>query len=419
MTARKSSFTGNLRCPDDGHLLYENAGPPGLRRNSRFFIVGLALAFQATVTAAQTPGVLAIEHVTVLPMTRDTALVDHTVLVRDDRIVWIGRSADARVPAGAQRVDGRGRFLIPGLADMHVHLRSTQHLSQFVAAGVTTVRNMHGRPEHLAWRERVTAGRLAGPTIFTTGPPLGQYRVNPDPRFGSVRSTADAEKVVRQQAAAGYDMIKVIQRISPPVYEHLVKVARAARMPVVGHVIPGIGLERSLSVGQVSVEHVDGLRNRSRIASLLGANEKGFDEDALAIARHSAWVGTIASSRTGNCDPPTNVVRRSIASLRRAKVKMLAGSDAGIGPVQPSSALHCELETLVAAGLTPYEALATATVNAGAFASMHIKRAQVPFGTVSPDARADLVLLASDPRADIRTLARPVAVVLRGVLLTR
>jgi imidazolonepropionase-like amidohydrolase len=93
---------------------------------------------------------------------------------------------------------------------------------------------------------------------------------------------------------------------------------------------------------------------------------------------------------------------------------MLAGSDAGIGPVQPGSALHCELQTLVAAGLTPYEALATATINAGAFAKAHLQRARMPFGTVTIGARADLVLLASDPRADIGAVTRPVAIVLRG-----
>jgi imidazolonepropionase-like amidohydrolase len=382
--------------------------------------VAAALAVEATAVGSQTQSsVLAIEHVTVLPMTRDTALVDHTVLVRDDRIVWVGRSSDARIPGSARRVNGRGKFLIPGLADMHVHVRSTQHLSQFLAAGVTTVRNMNGGPEHVAWRERINSGTLAGPTIFTAGPPLGQYRINPDPRFTGLRTPADAEEVVRQQTGAGYDMVKVIQRISPPVYDHLVKIARAARMPVVGHVIPGIGLERSLSAGQVSVEHVDGLRNRSRVASLFGADESGFDEDARAIARHGAWVGTIASSRTGGCEPPTGAVRRSIASLRRARVKILAGSDAGIGPVQPASGLHCELATLVAAGMTPYEALATATVNTGAFARAHLRRAQVPFGTVTPGARADLVLLAGDPRADIRVLVQPISVVVRGALAER
>src|SRR5687767_5373476 len=102
-------------------------------------VVPLALAFQATASAAQTRQAdLAIERVTVLPMTRDTALRDHTVLLRGDRIEWVGPSSTARVPAAARRIDGRGKFLIPGLADMHVHLRSTQHLSHLVAAGVTT-----------------------------------------------------------------------------------------------------------------------------------------------------------------------------------------------------------------------------------------------------------------------------------------
>jgi imidazolonepropionase-like amidohydrolase len=380
----------------------------------------LPLAFQTTAIVAQPRQVdLAIEHVSVLPMTRDTVLRDHTVLVRAGRIEWVGSSANARIPTGARRVDGRGKFVIPGLADMHVHLRSTQHLSQFVAAGVTTVRNMNGGPQHVAWRDRVAAGRLDGPTIFTAGPPLGQYRVNPDPRFTAVRTTVDAERAVRQQVEAGYDMIKVIQRIQTPVFRHLTRVARAARIPVVGHVIPGVGLETAVQLGQASVEHVDGFRNRSRVRSLFGAESRGFDEDARVIARSGAWVGTIASSRAGDCAPPTAIVRRSIAALRTARVKMLAGSDAGIGPVQPGSALHCELQTLVTAGLTPYEALATATVNAGAFAKANLKRAQIPFGTVTPDAQADLVLLAADPRADIRTLTRPIGVVLRGVWIPR
>jgi imidazolonepropionase-like amidohydrolase len=276
---------------------------------------------------------------------------------------------------------------------------------------------MRGSPEHLAWRARVSAGTLPGPTIFTSGPSLGQYRLNPDPRFVAVRTPASADSIVREQAAAGYDMIKVIQRISPAAYKRLLSAARAAKIPVVGHVIPGIGLDRAVAAGQVSLEHVDGLRNRSRITSLFG-NDAGFDEDARVIARHAAWVGTVASSRSGNCEAPTPIVRASIAALKRAKVRMLAGSDAGIGPVQPSSGLHCELGTLVAAGLTSFEALASATANAGAFARAHLRRSQIPFGTVTAGARADLVLLRSDPREDIRVIARPVAVVLRGTLIT-
>src|SRR5918993_288441 len=155
---------------------------------------------------------LAIEHVTVLPMTRDTALADHTVLAWRDRVVWVGPSSDAKVPRGAQRVDGRGAYVIPGLADMHVHLATAQDLSDLVAAGVTTVRNMRGSPQHLAWRDSVAAGTLVGPTIFTSGPSIRRGRLlgRADPRFVFPKTTAEAEQPVRQQTAIGYDMIKVL-----------------------------------------------------------------------------------------------------------------------------------------------------------------------------------------------------------------
>ena len=378
----------------------------------------MALTVAASTSSAQSPvpATLAIERVTVLPMDRDTAMADHTILVSHDRIAWIGPSRDARVPAGAQRVDGRGGFVVPGLADMHVHLDSVQDLAQLVAAGVTTVRNLRGDPRHLAWRDSVASGTLVGPTIFTSGRSLrGAPRFGrEDARFAHVRSPRDADEIVRRQAASGYDMIKVLYGLSLEEYRQVLATARRAGIPVVGHVIAAAGLERSLAAGQVSFEHAYNLHERSRLASIVGEDQERSDRDARAIARAGAWVGTIASSREGDCAPQPKRLRAIIASLRRANVRLLAGTDAGIGPVRAGASLHCELRTLVAAGLTPYEALATATVNAGAFARMHLRRSRLPFGTVTVGARADLVLLANDPRADIEVLARPVGVVLRG-----
>lgn len=225
---------------------------------------GFLLAASTTVRApvlplsAQNPArsatqdTLAIEHVTVLPMDRDTALADHTILVWRDRIVWIGPSRESRVPRAVRRVDGRGAYLIPGLADMHVHLdEGVAELPLYVAAGVTTVRNMRGRPEHLVWRERVATGALVGPTIFTSGPTVvGPSLFDWDRGFVTLRTPQDAERVVLQQARAGYDMIKVHSRLKVPVYQHLLKVARDAQIPVVGHVIRDVGLARTLSAGQ-------------------------------------------------------------------------------------------------------------------------------------------------------------------------
>ena len=378
----------------------------------------VALVAAPRLSAAQAPlaDTLAIERVTVLPMDRDTALVDHTVITSRDRIVWVGPSRDASVPRTARRVDGRGAFLIPGLADMHVHLASERELSDLVAAGITTVRNMRGAPEHLTWRDRIRNGTLVGPTIFTSGPSIRRRSLlgRSDPRFVFPKTTTDAERLVRDQTAAGYDMIKVLNGLSAPVYDRLLQAAREAGIPVVGHVISSVGLERSLAAGQLSFEHAYDLHERSRLAAVVSDDREATERDSRAIARAGAWVGTIASSRDGDCAPQPKPLRDIIASLRRAGVKLLAGTDAGIGPVRAGPSLSCELATLVAAGLTPYEALATATVNAGAFAKAHLRRADVPFGTVAVGARADLVLLAADPRADIRAVSRPIGVVLRG-----
>jgi imidazolonepropionase-like amidohydrolase len=375
-----------------------------------------SLVAPSGAAAQSPPDTLAIEHVTVLPMVRDTALADHTVLVSRDRIVWVGPSRNASVPRGARRIDGRGAYLVPGLADMHVHLSSAQELSDLVAAGITTVRNMRGAPRHLAWRDSIAAGTLVGPTIFTSGPSIrrGPLLGRGDPRFVFPNTPEEADRLVRDQAGAGYDMIKVLNGLSLPVYQRLLQAARAARIPVVGHVISGVGLERSVAAGQVSFEHAYDLHQRSRLAAVVGDDRAATERDARLLARANAWVGTIASSRDGDCAPRPQPLREIVASLRRNRVRMLAGTDAGIGPVRAGPSLHCELATLVAAGLTPYEALATATVNAGAFAREHLRRATVPFGTVTIGSRADLLLLAADPRADIGALGRPIGVVLRG-----
>src|SRR5688572_4466110 len=247
-----------------------------------------ALDAQSAPTSAA-HDTLAIEHVTVVPMDRDTALADHTVLVARDRIAWVGPARDARVPRGARRVDGKGAFLLPGLSDMHVHVASVDELPLYVAAGVTTVRNMNGRPEHLVWRARVAAGTLAGPRIFTAGPAVSRRLFGL--KGNGPRTLAEAEEFVREQSGAGYDMIKVQNGIQLPIYQRLVQAAKVAPMPVVGHVASGVGAQRSLSAGQVSFEHA--------VIELFDGGESRLDEGARALARAGAWVGTIVSDRNG------------------------------------------------------------------------------------------------------------------------
>src|SRR5262245_41124621 len=115
-------------------------------------------------------GDIAITNVTVVPMSRDGVLEHHTVVVHGDRITAVAPTAAITLPAGATLIDGTGRWLIPGLADMHVHMWREDDLTMFVAAGVTTIRNMFGAAEHLAWRSETASGKRLGPTIVTAGP---------------------------------------------------------------------------------------------------------------------------------------------------------------------------------------------------------------------------------------------------------
>jgi hypothetical protein len=136
--------------------------------------------------------VIAFVGVTVLPLETAAALPDQTVVVRGDRIERVGSRTAVSVPAGARVIDGHGRYLMPGLIDMHVHLGRTQDLAIMLALGVTTVRNMWGAPIHLAWRDRIARGELRGPTIVTAGPILdGEPPAHPGSLI--VRTEADAE----------------------------------------------------------------------------------------------------------------------------------------------------------------------------------------------------------------------------------
>src|SRR5678815_3140081 len=127
--------------------------------------------------SADAPQSIAFVNVNVVPFDRERILEGQTVIVRDGRIAQIGPASKIKVPAGALKIDGRGKYLMPGLADMHAHLSAQQDLASqqlqlFLANGVTTVRNMIGKPEHLLLRDRVAKGELPGPTIYTAGPPL-------------------------------------------------------------------------------------------------------------------------------------------------------------------------------------------------------------------------------------------------------
>ncbi len=196
-------------------------------RQHVFIVLALLLATlgcrRAPDPESGVEGVVAFVNVNVIPMDRERVVTDQTVIVRSGRIQEIGSTSRVEVPDRAVVIDGRGKYLMPGLADMHVHLprdadADPDALGLFVANGVTTVRNMWGAPVHLQWRSQITARELLGPTIYTTGPitdgdpPLW-------PGSALVTEPEQAEPELLAQKAAGYDAMKVMTNLRPEVYD--------------------------------------------------------------------------------------------------------------------------------------------------------------------------------------------------------
>jgi imidazolonepropionase-like amidohydrolase len=219
-----------------------------------------ALAEKYAKMKAEGEATIAIENVNVVPMDREAVLPDQTVMVRDGKIVSVAPASEANVPAFATRIDGTGKYLMPGLADMHVHLlqygvTDPGVLSLFLANGVTTVRNMMGNPEILEWRRRIEEGDLIGPRIYTTGPIL-----DGEPPYwpGSVaiETREQAEQEVAAEKMAGYDGVKVLAGIPPEAYEAVLAAAGKHDIPVYGHAPARLGLENVVHGGQRSFEHM-------------------------------------------------------------------------------------------------------------------------------------------------------------------
>lgn len=209
---------------------------------------------------------LAFVNVNVIPMDRERVLKDQTVIIRDGRIAEIGDAAKVKAPAGAVQIDGRGKYLVPGLIDMHTHMFSDDEfpknlagdeLAIMIANGVTTMRLMIGTPEHLVLREKVAKGEMIGPTIYAASPELTGRRGSGKVFNGYVVTTPEeARDAVKKSKAAGYDFIKLTTYITRPVYDAVIETAKEAGIRVVGHVDTRVGTWHALEVGQ-QIEHLD------------------------------------------------------------------------------------------------------------------------------------------------------------------
>ena len=214
----------------------------------------------------QTGGAIAFVQVNVVPMDSERVMMRQTVIIEGDRIVAIGPSDSTALPEGTERIEAQGKYLIPGLIDVHSHLLSDdriadefvdEELAVIVANGVTTIRNPTGKPEHLLYREQVAAGTLLGPTLYVGSPQLAGRESGHFVNGRVIEAPAAAAAAVSEFDREGYDFIKLTSGIGPDVYDAVVTTARFSRIPVIGHVGPEVGLHRALEAGQ-QIEHLDG-----------------------------------------------------------------------------------------------------------------------------------------------------------------
>ncbi|MBR0553332.1 amidohydrolase family protein [Stakelama marina] len=385
---------------------------------------------------------------------------DHSVLVRDGRIVAVAPTDQLAADAGTEILEGNGRTLLPGLTDMHVHLWDEAELGAYLASGVTTVRNMSGMPYLLEMRDRIADGQLAGPRILTTGPILNSRGPNAQLNHQIVETAEEAKAAVRGQFEQGYRRIKVYSNLNRAAYEAILAEARALNMPITGHTPEGrriegmpeqlpfdIAFDEILDDGFESIEHVEsivwhGLRNRHdatrgrALARRIAAANVAVDPTLVAFANlmriaetrgaHLRRQGAemlnpfVRSMETEQSERWTNEDASRAGDdlafyleftrmLADEGVRIVAGSDAGIATNIPGISLHDEFDLLLAAGLTPAQVLQAATTNAA-----RVVGQRQEFGQIEPGQRADLLLVKGDPLDRIESLRHPQVVIAGG-----
>ncbi|MCH8815906.1 MAG: hypothetical protein IH957_12605 [Chloroflexi bacterium] len=199
----------------------------------------------------------AFVDVTVVPMDEERLLEGQTVVVQEGKIASVGPTEQSNLPEEVQRIDGGGRYLMPGLVDMHVHYNEPSFAALFIAHGITTVRNMWGSPIHLRARDLIARGEGFGPNIYTCGPLM-----DGDPPWwpGSavIETAEEAERSVAEQKEQGYDFLKVYSNLKREAYDAIVSAAGKYDIRFVGHVPERVGLAHALASGQASIEHLHG-----------------------------------------------------------------------------------------------------------------------------------------------------------------
>ena len=381
---------------------------------------------------------IAITDATLIDVASAAARPHMTVIVDGEKIRTVGRAIP--IPPNSRIVPGAGKFLIPGLWDMHVHLWYKENqLPTFLAFGVTGVQDMGSDFTRVsAWRAAIESGKAIGPRIVTSGPPVTEGPSG-DEKLPTIvaRTPEEARKAFDQLWDMDVDFVKVLDGLSRDAYFALAEQARHWHMRLEGHVPRSITAWEAINARQRSLEHLFGV-----------TKSVSTDDEAIALFEKCAVSGVRISptlvlwqrmahtiDNQLKTDPRLKYVPESIRKTwpelkeenpnpfkqqiesiyrlvslaTRTKVEVLAGTDTGDPYTIPGATLHQELEQLVKAGLTPHQALSAATIAPARFFEW-----DETMGSIEKDKEADMVLLTANPLDDIRNTTKISAVFSRG-----
>jgi imidazolonepropionase-like amidohydrolase len=430
--------------------------------------------------------VTAFINVNLVPMTHEKVVEHQTVLVKGTRIIAIGLSNAVDIPEDAIIINGAGAYLMPGLADMHMHTRDDWFSNAwpvfppnlYLANGVTTIRSFgpgERSPKYiLQWRDEIKRGTRMGPTIYTCGPTL----------YGPVE---DPQRIVREQKAQGFDFIKLYSFLSKEEFHEAISAAKQMGMYTAGHIPFAVGLDGVLSEGMDEIAHIEeldfeflefdrtkqlGRREWFRyilgIAVQLFGSSADFDIEDLEQRFAQDISKTIDKLKSANIPICTTLVvgevivkklheteaflarpeneylpqwymdafnqgkekhqvqfrgaedfaivkytleKKLLTKLKQAGIPLLLSTDAGTGGmgIVPGFSIHDELRILIENGFTPYEAIASGTVNASKVVEAMTGKGD--FGTIEVGKSADIIVLNENPLEDVANIKD-----LRGVM---
>jgi imidazolonepropionase-like amidohydrolase len=391
-----------------------------------------------------------IKNVHVIPMYRDTVLRNQTVVIESGRIKAI---SDAPATQGFPEIDAKGKYLLPGLIDMHVHVWDRYELGLYLANGVTAVRNLWGRPEHLKIIQQLSHHEIVGPFFFSSGPKLTGPEFIGDDNL-QLRSVQEAIGAVDAAKANGFDLIKTYYGLPKDYFEAIVRRAREVGLGVAAHPTPAVTYADHLIPGVVSLEHAEDIVQQP-LNYALDTVKLNTVVDQFAQAKSTSFSPTLTVfhnilnmlknpnilqegsmsfmnpmirqedskaqfERWSNARQKDPTIQDGIRAqhqfhllalkkLHKAGVNIVCGTDAGIGVTVPGFSIHDELELYRQAGLSNFEVLQTATVN-----PIRVHDFMSDLGTVEPDKFANLLLVDRNPLEDLETLKTPSSVFVAG-----